>query len=954
MATTVCVPFPLRLVWNDEDLVGTPQRGKIATGTIGAPPRPSLLDRALEKAAVDALLNAVRGGLSGTLVLRGEPGIGKTALLEYAIGSATDFRLARALGVESEMDFSFSGLHQLVVPFLPHLDELPARQHEALACALGLATGPAPDRFQVGLATLTLLATTAAQRRLLCAVDDAQWLDVESAQVLAFVARRLHADKVAFLFALRDATSQRGLFEGLPLLHIGGVPEVEARALLASVATSPVDSHVADRIITATRGNPMALLELTSELTPAQLGGASLLPEPLPIGAQLQDVFFRRLKSLPASAQTLLLLAAAEPSGDSVLLWRAAKNLGLNGDALAPAEADRLIIVGPQITFRHPLIRSAVYHSAPLDERQRIHEALAVASDPLIDPDRRAWHRAAAALGPDAAIAAELQRSADRARDRGGYAAAAAFLSRAAELTPDEHQRTERMLATVHAELISGATDRAQAMLAQVTPRLIDPMARARGLRLQGAIRYAQGQLAEAPSLLLQSARMLQPFDPRLASETMLEALQAALYGGRFASGGAASVATAALSIPSATPSGPKIADLLLSGYAALITEGRAAALPNLRRAVASLQADELRGDVDLRWFMLGCLAASELWDDEAQHALATRWVGLAREQRALSTLPVALNYLGWYEVIEGRLQAAEATLAEGREIAKAIGNAGIVGDSGAGNLLYLVWRGREAEARAAAEAMRRDGIDRGQGASVTHALSALTVLELSLGNYPAALACARDVYDEDLIYLGTLTLPDLVEAGLRSGDRQLAAQALQRFRERALACGTQWALGVLARSEALLADELADEDLYKDSVERLQESRAVTDLARAHLLYGEWLRRQGRKRDARVELRTAHGMLESMGAKAFAERAHAELVATGEHARRRTVETSDDLTPQEAQIARLAAAGARNPEIAARLFISSSTVEYHLVKVFRKLGVRSRTELAHALPKPA
>jgi DNA-binding CsgD family transcriptional regulator len=909
----------------------------------------------VETATLDGLLNAVREGLSRTLVLRGEPGIGKTALLEYTIQSATDFRLTRALGIESEMEFSFAGLHQLLVPFLPRLRELPGPQQDALQSAFGLVVGAAPDRFQVGLATLTLLAAAAAEQPLLCVVDDAQWLDLESGEVLAFVARRLYADRIALLFAVRDGAGPRRRLEGLSELFIDGIPEADARELLASVVAGPLDSHVADRIIAATRGNPLALLELTSDLAPAQLRGTSMLPEPLPIGAHLQEMFFRRVKSLPSSAQTMLLLAAADPSGDPVLLWRAAKLLGLTIEAVGPAEAERLISVGPQIAFRHPLIRSAVYHSAPLHERRRIHEALAMASDPQIDPDRRAWHRATAALGPDEGIADELERSADRARQRGGHAATAAFLSRAAELTPDEHQRTERMLAAVEAELISGATNSAQAILLQVTPRLVDPTQRARGLRLQGALRWAEGQLADAPSLLLQAARMLGPLDPQLSTETMLEALQAALYGGQFArDGGAKSVAREALSMsPGARPH-MTISDLLLSGFTTLLTEGRAAAFPDLRRAVATLQASELPDDDDLRWFMLGCLAASELWDDQAQHALASRWVGLARDRGALTALPVALNYLGWYEVTEGRLHAAETTLAEGREISRAIGNPGIVGASGAGELLRLVWRGREAPARAAAAALSRDAIERGQGAGLTHAQSALAILELSLGNYQAALECARDVYDENLLFLGTLTLPDLVEAGVRGGDREMAADALDRFRERALLSGTQWALGLLARSQALLIEDAAAEDSYIEAIERLQTSRATTDLARAYLLYGEWLRRQGRKRDARMALRTAHETLDSMGAAAFAERARNELLATGEHARQRTVETRDDLTPQEAQIARLAGEGLRNPEIASRLFISGSTVEYHLVKVFRKLGVRSRTELAHALPQQA
>lgn len=929
--------------------------GQNASGTIPVPVGPLFFDRAPETATLDRLLNTVREGLSHALVLRGEPGIGKTALLERTINSASGFRVVRALGIESEMEFSFAGLHQLLVPFLPRLLELPAHQRDALASAFGLIQGAAPDRFQVGLATLTLLDAGAMEQPLLCVVDDAQWLDVESAEVLAFVARRLYADRVALLFAVREVADPRRRLEGLPELSITGIPEGDARELLASVVAGPLDSHVADRIIAAAQGNPLALLEITSDLAPAQLRGTSMLPEPMPIGVHLQEIFFRRVKSLPSSTQVFLLLAAAEPSGDPVLLWRAAEQLGLTIEAAGPAEAERLIILGPQIAFRHPLIRSAVYHSAPLHERRRIHEALAAASDPQIDADRRAWHRAAAAMGPDEAIADELARSADRARQRGGYAATAAFLSRAAELTPDENRRTERMLSAVEAEIISGATGSAQMILAQVTPRLVDSRARARALRLQGEVRWAQGQLAEAPRLLLQAARMLGPLDARLSTATMLEALQAALYGGRFARGGGAkSVAIEALSMPSFAHSNTTLSDLLLSGFTTLLTKGRAAAFRDLRHAVAALQANEPRDDDDLRWFMLACLAASELWDDQAQHAIASRWVGLARDQGALTALPVALNYLGWFEVTEGRLQAAETTLAEGREISRAIGNPGIVGASGAGELFRLVWRGREQEARAAATALSRDGIERGQGAGVTHALSALAILELSLGNYQAALECARDVYEENLLFLGTLTLPDLVEAGVRGGDRQLAEDALDRFWERALASGTPWALGLHARSKALLAKDAAAEASYIESIQRLQTSRAATDLARAYLLYGEWLRREGRKRDARIALRTAHDRFESMGASAFAERARSELLATGEHARQRTVETRDNLTPQEAQIARLAGEGLRNPEIAARLFISGSTVEYHLVKVFRKLGVRSRTELAHALPQQA
>jgi DNA-binding CsgD family transcriptional regulator len=909
-----------------------------------------LVGRRSEAEAIDGLIAGVRGGMSGALVLRGEPGIGKTALLDYGAASASDFRVVRIVGIESEMELGFAGLHQLIHGFENRLSRLPQPQRDALLSAFGRLPGSPPDRFLVGLGVLTLLADIARESPLLCIVDDVDWLDRESVEILAFVARRLMADRVGFLFAARGESNLRSALEGIGVLQIDGIPADDARDLLASVVDGPIDTQVADRIIGAAMGNPLALIELAFDLTPAQLRGTALLPEPLPIGARLQETFLRRVRLLPAGAQTLLLLASAEPSGDPRLLWRAAQHLGLSLEALRQPEAERFVSVGSQVAFRHPLIRSAVYHSASLHQRQRIHEALAAASDPVVDPDRRAWHLAAGAVGPDEAIAAELEKGADRALARGGYAAAAAFLTRSADLTSKDSQRVDRLLAAAEAELNRGGADRAEVLLSQASPQLIDPLASARALRLAGMIDYARGQLADAPSVLVQAAQMLRPLDLQLGKDTMLEAIQASLYAGQFGRNAARSAGTAARAFLSARPAGVSVSDLLLEGYATSFTEGRPAALPQLRQATTVLEGDVVHGKADLRWFMLGCLAASELWDDRAQYGLAIRWVALARQMGALTALPVALNYIGWYEVMEGRPEAGRASLSEGREISQAIANAGIVGDSGAGNLLRLVCVGAETEARAAAVAMMRDGIQRSQGASLTHARSALTMLELSLGNYEAAAAQGREVFDEDLFYLGSLTLPDLVEAGSRSGDHQIAEAALDRLRERANACHTEWALGLLARSAALMAGDDAADDLYLESIERLERCRIAPDLARAHLVYGEWLRRQGRRREARDQLRKAVEMFDSTGFEAFANRTRIELRATGEHARKRSVETQDQLTPQEAQIGRMAGEGARNQEIAAQLFISPATVEYHLTKVFRKLGVSSRTQLARVI----
>jgi len=906
-----------------------------------------LLDRRREFEELDRLLDAARAGLSATVVLRGEPGIGKTALLNRLLESAPEFRVARVDAVESEMELDFAGLHQVLSPFLPRLDRLPVPQRHALGAAFGLVVGGPPDRFLVGLATLTLLADAAAERPLLVVVDDAQWLDRESAAVLAFVARRLLADGIAILFAVRDADEQREALEGLPELDLGGLQEEAARKLLRSVVQGRLDDLVGEQILGKARGNPLAVLEFAGELTPAQLTGQSLLPDPLALGTRLEHHFLRQVRALPATSQRLLLLAAAEPSGDPALFWRAANRLALGPEA-AVGETERLLAYVPQVAFRHPLIRSAIYAGAQAAERRRVHEALAAASDPARDPDRRAWHGAMAAIAPDEQVARELERSAGRARERGGNSAAAAFLARAAELTPDDGRRAERLLAASQAELDAGAPARARVLLSEVAPRREDQSLHAQALRLQGMIDYTLGQLARTPSILLRAAERFDPFDADLARATHLEAMQAALYAGRLATGAdALSVAhsTRAASLRE-TATGA-----LLAGFSTLLVDGYTPAVPLFRRAIELLASDHARPEERLRWLMLGCIAAGVLLDDEAEHLLANRWVQLAREQGALTALPVALNYLGWYEVQAGRLGAAEIHLVERREISAAMGNAGVVGLAGAGDLLLVAWRGREAETRAAAAAMRRDCIERGQGAGVTHALSALAVLELGLGRYQEALACALDVFEEDLPYLGTLSLADLVEAAARSGELRVAASALDRLSARAHASGTRRARGLLARSRALLAEDDDAGPLYAEAIEWLQGPLVVPELARAHLLYGEWLRRRRRRLEARQQLRSAYELFDAIGAEAFAERARVELLATGGRARARRSDTREELTSQEARIAQLASEGLSNLEIAAQLFISPSTVDYHLRKVFRKLGVSSRTRLHLALP---
>jgi DNA-binding CsgD family transcriptional regulator len=929
----------------------TPQAATSTTEIARAPNGRSLVNRLHETAALNALLDAVRAGMSGTLVLRGEAGIGKTALLERAVSSASDFRVVRALGIESEMELGFAGLHQLVSPFLTQLDRLPTPQRDALASAFGLMAGRPPDRFQVGLATLTLLADAASEQPLLCIVDDTQWLDLESAEVIAFVARRLVADRIALLFAVREPAERRVPLNGLPDLHIGGLLAEDVRSLLATIVAFPLDRQVSERIINETDGNPLAVLELTAELTPRQLLGAALLPEPLPIGSRLQQRFLRQVGDLPEDTQTLLLLAAAEASGDPVVVWRAANQLGLERDAVAAAEAKRLIVVGPGIAFRHPLIRSAIYHGATPAERRRMHDALAAASDAITDPDRRAWHRSAAAVAPDEDVAAELSEAGERAQQRGGYASSAAFFGRAADLTPDRGRRAQRLLAAAQSSLMAGAPDRAQALLDQAMPELEDPLQHAVAQSLDGGVRFALGQGGQTPSILLEAARSMGSFDVALARQTLLGALEGAVYIHPATTGPVLKeIASEAMALPRRRETPPRPADFLLDGYAALIITGYPSGAPLLRQAIQHMANGELDATDGLRWLGLVSLAAQSLFDDAAVQTVATRWVRLAREHAALAILPIALSYLGGAQLAAGRLKECDALYEQSLEISAATGNPGILGAAARGNAYLLAWRGKESDARAGAAAHLAYALERGQAGIVHFAQYALMILELGLGRYQAALENALPIYDDDPPAAGSWVLPNLVEAAARSGHHAAARDALHRLTERATAGGSPLGLGLLARSRALLAAHTEAESLYRESLDQLGRSSAKPEQARSHLLFGEWLRRQGRRRDARDQLRTAHEMLASMGIEAFAERARVELLATGERARKRTVEAQVQLTPQERQIARLVRDGARNQEIAAQLFISPSTVQYHLVKVFRKLGVTSRTQLARIL----
>jgi DNA-binding CsgD family transcriptional regulator len=903
-----------------------------------------LLGRSSERVLLDGLVSAIGQGESRSLVLRGEPGIGKTALLEHLVASASDLNVIRAAGVESEMELAFASLHQLCGPLLDRLPRLPAPQRRALEIVFGVSPGAPPDRFLVGLAVLSLFSEAAEERPLLCVVDDAQWLDHASALTLAFVARRLLAEPVGLVFAAREPGEE---LQHVPDLEVRGLVNGDARALLSSTVHFELDERIRDRILAETRGNPLALLELPRGLTPTQLAGGFGMPEARDLSKRIEKSYARRLETLPEYARRLLLVAAAEPVGDPLLLQRACDQLGI---ALSAVDAtDGLLAVEERVTFRHPLARSAVYRSAGGPERRAAHMALAQVTDRDVDPDRRAWHLAAAATGPDEHVARELELSAGRAKARGGQAAAAAFLQRAVALTGDPARRADRALAAAQASLGAGAFDFARRLLATAEAGPLDELGRARIDLLQAEIVFAQRRGGDAPLLLLQAARRLEPLDVRLSRNTYLDAWGAALFAGHLAGagGGLLDVSRAAATAPD--PADRALpCDLLLDGLALIFTEGTRAAAPMLRRAVAAFKSNEVSVEEVLRWGWLAARAATWLWDYDGVLEIPTRAVQLARDSGTLEVLAVADNVCGQAAAWGGDFELAALMAAEVEAVKEATGSR--IGPYAAISLVGL--RGREAEASELIERVITGAAAGGQGTAVQYAHWANSVLMNGLCRYEEALASAVEATGgTPELFVADWALGELIEAATRTGNAEQARDALARLGERTEASDADWALGIHAHSRALLSEGDAAERSYREAIDRLGRTRLRPNLARAQLLYGEWLRRENRRADARAQLRAAHELFGTIGMEAFAERARAELLATGERVRKRTAETRDELTPQERQIARLARDGLSNPEIGAQLFLSPRTVEWHLRKVFAKLGIRSRRELVTALP---
>ena len=918
-------------------------------------PPPRLLGRIEELEILRQLIANVRDGQSAVVVVRGEPGIGKTELLGALTAEASGFRVVHAAGIESEMELAYAGLHQLCSPLMDGVKALAEPQQRGLSVALGLESreGDGPDQFLVALATLGLMAEASEEQPLLCVVDDAQWLDQASAQVLGFVGRRLLAESVALVFAARTPVTSLGPLEarpdplaGLPELRLGGLGTAAARALLATEALGPLDERVRARIVEETGGNPLALLELGRGLGVAELAGGFALPDAGDLPRLIEDQYVERLGTLPPDAQRLVLLAAADPVGEVALILRAAQRLGLNIGVLEAAAEAGFLDVGANLRFRHPLMRSAVYRAAAGPDRRAVHDALAAATDPLSDPDRRAWHRAHAAAGPDEAVAGELINSAGRALRRGGIAAAAAFWARAVALTPDARERATRALTAAEAKYAAGDFLAAQALLvtAEVGPQ--SELGQARIQRMRAQIAFALRRGSDAPPLLLQAAQRLQDLDAELARRTYIEAMVAMIYAGRLARGpDPAEVARAARLAPYGPVEARPLphAQLLLRGLAVRLTDGYRAAAPLLKEALRRYRAQTQ----ELDWLCVSYnMVAMDLWDDEAWFELAAGQVRLARANGTLSWLPFALDYLAELHIQAGELPAAAALLLEGERIDPGIRAATLPYVS----LLLAAWRGDAPAADELAQDLARGAAERGEGAALTYADYAQAVLRNGLGQYELAAEAAQDASAVEELVISPWALYELTEAAARSNQPERAAAAADQLAGIAEASGTGWARGAAARSRALLASGPAADEAYREAIELLDRTRMAAHAARARLTYGEWLRRENRRIDARHQLRLAFDALAAMGAQAFAERARRELLATGEKVRKRQEDPGTELTPQEEEIARLAREGRTNSEIGAQLFIGARTVEWHLRKVFAKLDISSRREVDEAL----
>lgn len=910
----------------------------------------TLIGRAEECAVLDKLAADVCRGFSSSLVFVGEPGVGKTRLLQHLASSATEATCLWISGAQSELRLGFAALHRLVLPFLARMDKLAAPHRSALEVTFGLKEGPPPNKFLVSLAALALLSEAATEQPVIYVIDDAQWLDSESLSVLGFVARRLYADPIGLVFSAREHAGDLTALGGLPTRRLDALDPVSAQLMLDNAVPGSLDPRVRARMIKETDGNPLAMLELVGELTADQLAGRFPLPRLLPVGRRVDAHFLAQVATLPPESRTVLLIAAASSDDEPSTVWRAAALLGVSDGAASPAVAQGTVSFAPRIAFRHPLIRSAVYEGATVNERLRVHDALAAIADRDGRDDQAAWHRAAAVTTPNETIAADLAASAVRAQRRGGYTMQAAFLTRAAELSPGIADRALRYLGAAQAYLSAGEGLLAESLLDLATPGLHDAGLHVSEQRLRASIAVFFSRHKDAPAILLDAATRVDAADLPLIRQILFDAMQAAVVARQYTVGTTLDeVAKAVLGAkrdPARPPSGK---DLLLDGFATRIVRGYAEAAPLLRAAVAEIFTDETQEHVDIQSTILGWFAADDLWDEQGRREMFERARSIERARGALGAMRITLAGLSTSQAWAGHMNDAENSYAEAAEISALIG---VPTPATTGVLLEVrAWQGRERESRDVASSTADWGREKGASILEIFARMGLTVLELGLGRYPEALTLGLQIFHDDPPGFGNRVLPEVVEAGVRSGDHAAARAALARLSERANAAATPWALGVLARSTALMADDAAAETHYQHAISQLAGTAVRTELARAHLLYGEWLRRKKRRRDAQRQLLTAYNMFSAMGAVAFAGRSGAEQRATGQPVPDAPPPANPfGLTPQEARVARQAGAGVTNAEIASRLFITTSTVEYHLTKIFRKLGVTSRRQLAAAL----
>jgi DNA-binding CsgD family transcriptional regulator len=775
-----------------------------------------------------------------------------------------------------------------------------------------------------------------------------QWLDQASAHALAFVARRLAAEAIVIVFAVREPATAVDL-AGLPELTLGPLHDADARDLLTTSIPGRLDHSVRDRILTEAAGNPLALLELPRAWTPAAFAGGFGLPDGASVSGRIEEGFRRRLASLPDDSRDLLVLASAEPVGDPIRIWAAAERLGISVEAAGPATTAGLITIDTRFRFRHPLVRSVVYADAVPDVRRLAHAALAESTSPEHDPDRRAWHLAAAADGPDEAVALELERSASRAQARGGLAAAAAFLQRAFALTGEPTKKTNRALAAAQASLHAGEFEAAGRLLSTIEATRLDDVSRARVELVHGHIAFASRLGSDAPARLLEAAKRFDGIDSDVARETYLDAWGAALFAGSFATtGNLVEVSQAALSAPPLMRP-PRPSDLLLDGLAILMTEGRAAAAPALRRATSAFVENEDSDEENFRWGWLTTIPSNVLWDEESWYSINARQLRVAREAGALARLPIDLTASAIVLAWRGDFVSAAAAIAEAVNVTQATGTR----LAPYAPMFLAAMRGHETEATALIEATLASATSGGQGIGVQYAHWMAALLFNSLGRYAEAQDAAEHATaDSPELFVWGWAMPELVEASVKAGDQRASSRALAQLVDATNDAGGDWALGLQARCAAQLSQSAAAESLYQEAIARLARTRLRPEVARAKLLYGEWLRRHDRLLDAREHLRSAHDLFTAIGMEAFAERARGELLATGEIVRKRSAETLDELTATQQQIARLASDGRTNAEIGAQLFLSPRTVEWHLRHVYTKLGIRSRKELHAALQR--